>query len=295
MVKRLILWVAALMMAVGSATGEGAVIDRINGNEAPFSFPPEPPLLEVCFAPVFDADAALIRCGGQTVMIDCGSRVMTKRTLGMLRQMGVTEIDAIINSHPHHDHLEGLEIIAQQVRVKELRVCFPEWETETMKKTLKVCEKYGIPVTYYEDGAVWQLGDATIEAWLKGETGWKLNDRSAVMRVSLGDRAVLFTGDIDYTAQKKLVAELPPEKLDADILKYPHHGISAILNAFVDAVSPELAVITNMDIDRMKDAKQQMKRHEVPIAFTLRGPVYAATDGETWLVERIPIDPETVR
>lgn len=293
----MMLWLAVLMLVCSCALADAPVlVDRINTprENADFAFAEDAPLLEMYFAPVFDADAAVLRCGGETIMIDCGSKVMTKRTIGMLRQLGVAEIDAIINTHPHYDHLQGLEQIAQVVKVKELRMCFPATETEQAQLTLDFCEKNGIPVTYYEDGAQWNLGGAVIDVWLKGDDEWKLNDRSAVMRVQYGQRTALFTADAEFILQKRLAEVIPAELLDVDILKYPHHGISVMDAGFAEMVSPAFAVITNQDYERMKNTKARLRTNKIPFAFTLKGPVAVCTDGTTWLVERLPIDPTTI-
>ena len=295
--RKLAAWLAVLLAVCACAGAEAPVlVDRINTPQeyADFTFADDAPLLEMYFAPVFDADAALLRCGGQTIMIDCGSKVMTKRTIGMLKQLGVTEIDAIINTHPHYDHLQGLEQIAQVVKVKELRLCFPLTENEQAQLTADYCAANDIPITYFEDGAQWKLGEATLDVWLKGDEDWDLNDRSAVIRVQYGDRTALFTADAGHMAQQRLAEIIPAELLDADVLKYPHHGIQPLQETFRDAVSPALAVITNKDYERMTTTKQRLRQNKIPFAFTLKGPVAVCTDGHTWLAERLPIDPTTI-
>lgn len=297
MLKKLMLWVMLLAVAAGMAQAEAPLlVDRINTpqQDADFAFTPDAPLLEMYFAPVFDADAALLRCGGETIMIDCGSKVMTKRTIGMLKQLGVTEIDAIINTHPHYDHLQGLEQIAQVVKVKELRMCFPATETEQAQLTLDFCEQNGIPVTWYEDGTRWDIGGAAIDVWLKGDEDWKLNDRSAVMRVQFGQRTALFMADAEFPLQKRLAEAIPAELLDVDVVKYPHHGITVMDSGLLTKMTPAFAVITNQDYERMRNTKARLRANKIPFAFTLKGPVAVCTDGTTWLAERLPIDPTTI-
>lgn len=287
-----LLLLAALLQ--GARAEETVVVDWINGTPTDFSFAADAPLLEMYFAPVFDADAALLRCGGETIMIDCGSKVMSKRTIGMLRQLGVTEIDAIINTHPHYDHLQALEQIAQVVKVKELRLCFPADETGQAQTAVDFCEKQGIPVTYYADGTRWQLGDAVIDVWLKGREDWSLNNRSAVMRVTYGQRSALFAADAEHELLKLLAETMPAEQLNVDILKYPHHGIQVLQEDFRKAATPLFTVITNQDYERMRNTKARLNRWGIPYAFTLKGPVAVCTDGQTWLVQRLPIDPTTI-
>lgn len=196
----------------------------------------------------------------------------------------------MINTHPHYDHLQGLEILAQNVKVKELRMCFPATETEHAQVALDVCAKYDIPVTYYADGQHWDIGGTAVDVWLKGDDAWDLNNRSASMRVQFGERTMLFTADAEYKLQRRLLEVIPAELLDADVLKYPHHGTAGIDTNFLLAVSPKLAVLTSNGGSRSKDAKYTLRLNKVPMVFTVPGYVSLRTDGTTWLAERLPMD-----
>jgi competence protein ComEC len=52
---------------------------------------------------------------------------------------------------------------------------------------------------------------------------------------------MLMTGDVEIEAQQALLNA--GVDLDADVLKVPHHGSSKLLDRFVRAVSPSVAVI----------------------------------------------------
>lgn len=293
MMKKMMLWLLMILLAAGSAMAERPVlVDRINSPEehADFAFEEGAPLLEILFPQILDVDAAVLRCGDEVVLIDCASKKYAQRVINLLNQMGVTEVDAIINSHPHYDHLQGLEMIAQAVTVKELRACFPAETTTHMQTALDVCAKYGIPVTYFADGTQWNIGGAVIDVWMKGDDEWDLNNRSAVMRMQLGERTALFMADAEFKLQKRLVEVMPAELLDTDILKYPHHGMEALDPGFFEKVTPLFAVMTNNGGARNKDAKYFLRINSVPFAFTVPGYVCARTDGETWLVERLAMD-----
>ena len=100
------------------AEQETRVIDRITYSDAEpeFAFAPDAELLEIVFPQVLNADAMLLRSGGHAILVDCASAHQAGRVTTMLKELGVKKLDAIINSHPHYDHLQGFELVAKAVK-----------------------------------------------------------------------------------------------------------------------------------------------------------------------------------
>ena len=240
--------------------------------------------LEVVFPKVRDADAAIIRCGNEVVLIDCASAGQAKAVVKALQTMGVTRIKSVVSTHPHYDHLEGLAIVADAVQVDELRICFHEKYNDRMEEAVAVCAARNISVVHYADGDVLTIGGATLTSYLKGDANWDLNGQSAVQMLRFGERAMLFTADATNRAQKRLVEKVGADALKADILKYPHHGLNAMAEPFKAAVSPELAIITNMS-PRTGDAVYQMRLARISYLYTTTGAIRARTDGAIWIVD----------
>ena len=282
------LWLAALVLMCSCALADSpVVVDRVNKpkEHADFAFAEDAALLEVYFPHIMNCDAALLRCDGATMLIDCASAKYAPRVVQMLEHLGITEIDCVVNTHPHYDHLEGLETLVQAVKVKELRICFPEDYDKQMLKAMEVAQQYGITVSQYADGDQWTLGNTRIDVWLKGDSKWYLNDQSAVMRVQFGQRTMLFTADAERSAMMRLAEIIPAEELDIDIMKFPHHGKNALNVAFREKTSPLLCVITNTDTTKHKSI-ETLRRHKIPYACTTPGILSLRSDGDTWLVER---------
>ena len=112
-----------MLLCAGAAAEEApAVVDRINHPEETFSFAPGAELMEIVFPQELNVDSAVIRCGGQVMLIDCASRAMAPRMVNLLEQLGVTEVDFVAVTHPHYDHLEQEVFHFLSERVDSLRM-----------------------------------------------------------------------------------------------------------------------------------------------------------------------------
>lgn len=290
MLRRIIaLLLAALMLtaAAGAEEAQTVVIDRINAPEvqADFAFAEDAALLEVIFPQILNCDAALLRCGGETMLVDCATQGQAKRIINMCEQLGITRIDRVVNTHPHEDHIGGFRDLIKEVEVGELWICFPEDYNTHMQKAVGFAQKAGIPVVQYADGDVLTLGGATIGVWkLEGKQS-EMNDCSAQFMLTFGDRTLLMAADLEKAGQEKFT-EMKGAALDADVLKYPHHGLEKLTDAYAEAVSPAYMVVTNNQ--RSTEGKKYITRSGIPCAWTVPGLVTLTTDGAVWVAERIP-------
>ena len=285
--------------ACRAAAGKGetvalpAVIDRSSQTDAwpEFAFADDAKLLEIWMPDIRDADAAILLYDGEVWMIDCGDERAARRLVILLGQLGIQKIDRLFNSHPHHDHLNGLEMTADAAAVAELMICFPEDSTEHMKRALTFAKDRGIRVTHYGDGDVYAMGDGsvTLEIWQKEREDFTMNDMSAQTMIRYGKRSMLFMADMENPGQRLLLEEAGPEALKADILKYPHHGKLTMVDAFLNAVSPELAVITNYR--QFGESYRYLLGRKIPVVYTNRDKLFLhlATDGAHWICEYVPI------
>lgn len=300
--KRLVAFALAMMMVLGTALAEAetyineatqskTVINHINfpEDEPDFAFAEDADILEIIFPQILDCDAAYLSCGGETMLLDCATQGQAKRILNMFRQMGITHVDRVVNTHPHADHLNGFAEIIKEITVDELWLCFPAEETKHSQNAITVAERAGIPVKYFAEGDVLTLGTATMQVWMLDRPEYtRLNDRSAQILLTYGDRKMMFAADLEQHGQNGLVEKVGAEALDADILKYPHHGLQALTASYQAAVSPELCIITCNQ--RTTDGKTYVKRNGIDTVWTVPGFVHLTTDGQTWLCDLIVSD-----
>ena len=173
--KRILVFLLALMLALPVLAEElpPVLVNRVDDTEAfsGFAFAEDAQLLEVVFPQMLDCDAVLLRCGGETILVDACKKAYAERIVNMCSQLGITRIDRVYNTHPQEDHIGGFREIIKEIEIGELWICFPEDYNNHMKNAVSAAKKAGIPIKTYADGDVFTLGGATIEVWkLEGKS-----------------------------------------------------------------------------------------------------------------------------
>lgn len=215
-----------------------------------------PQELQVIFLDVGQGDSAFIRTySGKTILIDGGGSNNSKQVsnigenvlLPFLLDSGVMKLDAVIASHSHSDHIEGLFDVLEHMKVK--RLIIPHLSDEScFKELLEAAEANEVPVSRcYEDDVI-KLDDKTYMEVLNPPINWpcdedSLNNTSLVLRLCYAQTSVLFTGDAEGQVEERLVGR--DRSLTSDIIKIGHHGSpSSTGEAFLKSVDPKTAIIS---------------------------------------------------
>lgn len=175
--------------------------------------------------------------------VDPGRSVILPELASRRRQ----RIDVVVLSHPHPDHFLGLLSVVRAVEVGEF------WDTgqgsaqgagPAYAELHALLRERGVSVR--EPAALCgqrDFGGVRVQVLapcpgFRGE--WGANDNSFVIRLRLGERAFLFTGDAEHEAEQLLLARGAP--LVADYLKVGHHGSRTSSSpAFLERVRPSIA------------------------------------------------------
>ena len=280
-----------------TALPEVILIDHVNlPDEYPdFEFRKDRKLLDIWIPNIKDADMAVLAYDGQIWMLDCGDVKSARRGVKMLQQLGITKIDTLLNSHMHHDHIDGLTLVNEAAKVGEIRICFPPDLTQSGLLMIQAAEEHGIPVKEYKDGDRFALGDGAVEMQIlkNNEEELDINNQSAVTKITYGKRSILFTADLEWLGQEAMIKRLGDDAgvLKSDILKYPHHGKTALEEEFLRAVNPEAAIITNKTVADWGGVRY-LAAKGIPYIYTNQTGVYLhlVTDGEHWIAEQVPQD-----
>lgn len=278
----------ALLLPALSAADETIVIDKTRGENADFTFAQDAELLEVFFPKIYGCDAALVRCGDFSMLIDCGGN-QWKETAAMLSRLGITELTYALNSHPDADHIGGFNHVLKDVPAGEFLMGFPEDYDSGDEVRFKIYEDLhamGIPLRQVHSGERIAFGGASVTVIQRTDEQLpRVNNKSVMLLIEFGERRILFTGDIQAATQTLLAGDADSLDLKTDVLKYPHHGYEPLQEGFFEMVSPVLAICTCGQSST--DGLAQLREKGVSFFLTAHSALRLATDGTVWTVEKL--------
>ncbi|MDO4484898.1 MAG: MBL fold metallo-hydrolase [Clostridia bacterium] len=291
MLKKALILLLLLCLSLSAAAEEEVIVNLLDNPDAPYAFSPESEVLEVIFPRVFSCDICFIRRGDEVMMLDAGSIGMRGRIEECMAMAGINRIDRVFISHPHDDHIGGLTWMLGSIPVGEITIAAEggkHWTAE-LTDSMFASGDYNVR-RGVQDGDLFSFGGADFRVFVRGKGGFSNNDRSAMLRMEYGARTMLFAADIEITAQGDY-AKYPPEyPLQADILKYPHHGLQRMNRGFRAAVAPRLAVATAGKTGA-KHAIKYLKQYGTPVLCTAGDAMLRLrTDGRIWVIDDLARD-----
>lgn len=237
-----------LAFLVGYYLKEAGVLDRWQtGSFGSLSLPEE---LEegkayFHFLDVGQGDASLLVSDGKGVVIDTGSASMADSVSQYINEY-VPEVEYMILTHPHEDHMGSAAEVLRQVTVKNIILPDASSDAKFFSRFLDVAEEKHINVVEAVPGDTFTVGEMmlTILAPLADDYD-SLNNYSVVTRVDVGETTVLFTGDAEREVEEALLDTYAASELDCDLFQAGHHGSSTSnTRDFISVLSPLAAVIS---------------------------------------------------
>ena len=200
----------------------------------------------VHFIDVGQGDSALIRCKEISVLIDAGDTDDDKTVCDYIKSQGITVLDLVIATHPHADHIGGMDSVIKGFEVK--RLIMPEVPeklmptSKTYEQMLNAILDKGLTAEAAESGKSFMLGELNVEILSPVKQYNNLNNYSVAARLSYGGVSVLMEGDCEKEAEADYIAA--SNDIRSTIFKAGHHGSkTSNTQKLLDAVKPDYIVI----------------------------------------------------
>ena len=227
----------------------------------PPSFPQR--LLRITVLDVGQADAIVIETPAHhAILVDAGGR-LERGTLGagsaaeqvgerivvpFLIRQGIHQLDALIISHPHGDHVGGCSPILRKLRVAEVADSGQTYGGHAYRDCIVTAAAKSVPIVQPRAGIVWSTNDGVTLTFIGPSLPFiggrnAINDNSIAFVLQYRSFRMLFTGDAGVAAEQKFLRE--GVYLQAQVLKVGHHGSAYSSSpAFISATRPRYAIVS---------------------------------------------------
>ncbi len=201
--------------------------------------------LELYFLDVGQGDSQLINLPDDVqILIDGGRSPQVLSEIARALAPGDRYIDLVVLTHPDFDHFGGLIDVLKTYGVGAVLTNGREGVAAAFTDFKKAIDESGLQEIVLREGDRIKYGDAVIAVLSPSEeraAHKKVNESGLVLLLEKGDFRVLYTADIGFETEQKLVKKYD---LSAQVLKVGHHGSKfSSGGAFLKEIAPQVSVI----------------------------------------------------
>ena len=236
----------------------------------------------VKFIDVGQGEAILIALPEKTVLIDAGPTGSAPKIAQVLQELGRNKIDYLVATHPDEDHIGGMADVISSTQIGTIYAPNKTNNTATYRKFLAAIQNNNLQITLAEAGTIIDQTDSyKLEIlWPKKDANFPdTNDYSIIIKLTVGNKTFLFTGDAPTSA----ILDSNPGHID--VLKLSHHGSrTGTTEQLVRKLSPTYAVLSyavdNSYGHPMQSVLNALHKHSVEVWGTgANGTITITCDG----------------
>lgn len=241
----------------------------------------------ISYLDVGQGDSTLIQSDDTTILIDTG-RHDNDVIFAHLEEKGVSDIDLLIFTHPHADHIGNGDEVVLEYEPDEVWIDGNTTTSQVFERLIDALLETNTEVYEPTRGDAIEVGPFLLEVLNPGELTGDLNNDSIGLRLTYGETRFLFTGDAEESAERSMVESGVP--LEADILKMGHHGSNTSTNDFfLEEVNPDLAIYSAGEGNSYghpgDEAINRAEGYEAEILGTIEnGTIVVTSNGESYEV-----------
>ncbi|CDI48874.1 ComEC/Rec2 family competence protein [Clostridium tetani] len=198
--------------------------------------------LKVHYINVGQGDSILVQQDNENMLIDAGPNSSSEKLVNYLKQNGIKEIKYLVATHPHEDHIGGMNKVINNFKVESVYMPKKIANTKTFKNMVEAMKKNNLKAKTPHVGDKINLGDAKFTIlWPNEQEQNNTNNYSIVLKGQYGKNTFLFTGDAEQLVEKSILGN--NTDIRAEVLKLGHHGSStSTSDKFLEKVNPKYAV-----------------------------------------------------
>ena len=236
------------------------------------------------FIDVGQGEAILIALPEKTVLIDAGPTGSAPKIAQVLQELGRDKIDYLVATHPDEDHIGGMADVISSTQIGTIYAPNKTNNTATYRKFLTAIQNNNLQITLAEAGTIIDQTDSyKLEIlWPKKDANFPdTNDYSIIIKLTVGNKTFLFTGDAPTNA----ILNSNPGHID--VLKLSHHGSrTGTTEQLVRKLSPTYAILSyavdNPYGHPMQSVLNALRKHSVEVWGTgANGTITITCDGTT--------------